>query len=350
MRGFVKNIDSFAVVFIITGIFAALVESSPLAESGGALLFNLVFWVSLIQGCIAVAASCDLIGARWVMSVREDLLSVYPLLLFTSVLFLLLTPFVDSYPWAGRGGVWFSKGSFILRNVLLLFASYVAARTYATSASRNDEKKYFYAALYLVVFAVSQSLIAFDWVMSLAHPWYSTLFGAYFFIEALYAGFALSGLLYIFLYRMEPGGDSATGSRNLKDLGTLLFGFSLLWAGLFYAQFLVIWYGNLPEEVGFLAARVTESPLRELSIAILAHYFFIPFLVLLSGRAKTSPFVISAVSLTILSGLLLERFIFLVPEVTLSPGALVIHFFLLFSLFVLLLVKKSPGARLGSPD
>ncbi len=348
MRKLLKKIDGLLIVFALAWLFVAFVEASPLAESGGALLFTLIFWVSVIQGSVAAAAASDLIKARWVGSVRGQLISVYPLLLFTALLFLLLVPFVDSYPWVGRGGFWFSKGSFVLRNFLVLLVTYLAARRFAISAQRDDEKRHFHAALYLFAFVVSQSLIAFDWVMSLAHPWYSTLFGAYFFIEALYCGFAVSGVLYIFLYRREPGDDLATGSRDLRDLGTLLFGFSLLWAGLFYAQYLVIWYGNLPEEVSFLAARVTESPLRELSMAIVAQYFFIPFLVLVRGRSKANPFVVFGVSLIILSGLLLERVVFLAPQVTLSPGALIIDFLCLSFLFVMLVMKKQ--SRVPGPE
>jgi len=193
------------------------------------------------------------------------------------------------------------------------------------------------------VFVGSQSLMAFDWVMSLAYPWVSTLFGGYFFIESLFGGFALSGILYAFLHGRpvpthEPGGRS-----DLKDIAILLFGFSILWVGLFFAQFLVIWYGNLPEEVSYLLARVTSSPLRELSLSILALYFFIPFLVLLPGRSKTNPFVVFAVSVSILLGILVERFVYLAPVVSLHPLATAINFLALLILFVHGVMKKEAG-------
>ena len=125
----------------------------------------------------------------------------------------------------------------------------------------------------------------------------------------------------------------------MKDLAILLFGFSLLWAGLFYSQFLVIWYGNIPEEVSFLVTRLSSSPLRELTASILILYFFVPFFVLLPGRSKTNPYVLFAVSLSVLLGILVERFVFLAPVVPLSPLALGINFFVLFVLFVFFVAK-----------
>ena len=113
--------------------------------------------------------------------------------------------------------------------------------------------------------------------------------------------------------------------------------------GLFFAQFLVIWYGNLPEEVGYLLARLNSSPLRELSLSVLAFYFFIPFFVLLPGRSKTNPFVVFAVSVSILLGILVERFVYLAPVVSLHPLAAAINFLALLVLFVHVVMNRVPG-------
>jgi hypothetical protein len=329
--------------FVLAGVIVALNQFGPLATEGGSLLIALLFWGSVIEGCIAAVAACTLIKAKWVASVKNELLSVYPLLLFLSVLFLFLTPFVDSYPWVGREGIWFDKGFFLGRNFVLLLLAYLAARRFAIASHRGEEGRERYAGIYLFVFVVSQSLMAFDWVMSLAYPWVSTLFGGYFFIESLFGGFALSGILYAFLHGgpapvHEPGGRS-----DLKDIAILLFGFSILWVGLFFAQFLVIWYGNIPEEVSYLLTRVSSSPLRELSLSILAFYFFIPFLVLLPGKSKTNPFVVFAVSVSILLGILVERFVYLAPIVSLHPLAAVINFLALLVLFVHVVMNRAAG-------
>jgi hypothetical protein len=122
-----------------------------------------------------------------------------------------------------------------------------------------------------------------------------------------------------------------------------MFGFGLLWAGLYFAQYLTIWYGNIPEEVSFIAKRAQASPYRELGVAVLFLLFFLPFPALLSTRAKSNPYVVTGVSLSILSGILIERYVFLAPAVRLSPGAFAIDFLCLLVLFVLLAYRKKQG-------
>ena len=330
---------------VLAGGLISLTQFGPLAKDGGSLLLALLFWATVIEGCVAAVAVGTVIRAKWVASVKKELLSVHPLLLFVSILFLFLVPFVDSYPWMGRKGIWFDKSFFIGRNFALLLFAYLAARRFSIACEREEEGKSSFAILYLFVFVVSQSLMAFDWVMSLMYPWISTLLGGYFFIESLFGGFALSGILYVFLYgRPHPVGETG-GRSDMKDLAILLFGFSLLWAGLFYSQFLVIWYGNIPEEVSFLVKRLSSSPLRELTVSIIVLYFFIPFFVLLPGRSKTNPYVLFAVSLSVLLGILIERFVFVAPEVPLSPLALGINFFVFLVLFVSFVAKGGAGGR-----
>jgi hypothetical protein len=324
---------------VLAGVLIALTQFGPVAKDGASLLLALLFWATVIEGCVAAVAAGTLIKARWVASVKRELLSVYPLLLFVSILFLFLVPFVDSYPWVGRRGIWFDKKFFVGRNFALLLLAYLSARRFSIATERGEEGEKVLAALYLFVFVASQSLMAFDWVMSLMYPWISTLLGGYFFIESLFGGFALSGILYVFLYGRQQRAEEPEGRSDMKDLAILLFGFSLLWAGLFYSQFLVIWYGNIPEEVSFLVTRLSSSPLRELTVSIIFFYFFIPFLVLLPGRSKTNPYVVFAVSLSVLLGILVERFVFVAPVVTPSPLALGIDFLVLLVLFVGFVVK-----------
>jgi hypothetical protein len=145
------------------------------------------------------------------------------------------------------------------------------------------------------------------------------------------------------LRRGPDASDEPASRSDLTDLCVLQLGFSLLWAGFFFAQFLVIWYGNLPEEVRFIADRVSSSPLRELSVAVLFLFFFIPFPVFLSTRAKSSPYTVCAVSLSVLSGILVERYVFLAPEIPLSSVALAVDFSCLLALFLLVMYREVRG-------
>ena len=324
------------------GILMAFVALRPPPGKDGSLLLSFLFFVAVVEGCIAAAAAGTMVNARWVGSVRRELLSVTPLLLLSSFLLLLLIPFLDTYPWAGRPGIWLRKDFFIGRNLAFLLLSYVTARRFA-SAPADGESAKVRAAWYLLVFVASQTLVAFDLVMSLEYPWVSALLGGYFFIEALYGGFAVSALLCLRRGGVPPA-VRPTGSRSdLSDLSVLMFGFSLMWAGLFFAQYLTIWYGNLPEEVGFIARRVSASPLRELCVAVLLLLFFIPFPALLSTRAKSNPIVVSAAALSILSGILVERYVFLAPVVRFSPAALATDFACLLLLFAAAVYRGSRG-------
>jgi hypothetical protein len=345
MMAFLEKKGSVVLLIAAAGAIMAFVSLTPAPGRGGSLLLAFLFFITVVEGCIAAAAAGATVNARWVGSVRKELLSVTPLLLLGAFLLLLLIPFVDSYPWAGRPGTWLRKDFFIGRNLAFLLLAYVTARRFAAAPVDGEGTKS-RAGWYLLVFVVSQTLTAFDLVMSLEYPWVSALLGGYFFIEALYGGFAFSALLYLLL-RGAPAVGRATGARSdLSDLSILMFGFSLMWAGLFFAQFLTIWYGNLPEEVGFLARRLSASPLRDLCVAVLFLLFFIPFPALLSTRAKSNPYVVSSAALSILSGILVERYVFLAPVVRFSPLALAIDFACLLILFVVVVARSSRGAAI----
>ena len=347
MTAFLEKKGGLSVLIAAAGALMAFVSLTPAAGRGGSLLLAFLFFVAVVEGCVAAAAAGATVNARWVGAVRKELLSVTPLLLLAAFLLLLLIPFVDTYPWAGKPGIWLRKDFFIGRNLAFLLLAYVTAQRFAAAPADGEGTKS-RAAWYLLVFVVSQTLTAFDLVMSLEYPWISALLGGYFFIESIYGGFAVSALLCL-LFRGTPPAGRDHGSRSdLSDLSILMFGFSLMWAGLFFAQFLTIWYGNLPEEVGFIARRLSASPLRELCVAVLFLLFFIPFPALLPTRAKSNPYMVSAAALSILSGILLERYIFLAPVVRFSPAALAIDFACLLLLFLAVVYKGSRGASLDA--
>lgn len=318
---------------LVAGI--AFFEYAGLTAGRGALLLTLVFWTTLLQGTIAVAAVADLVGARWITVLRREILATYPLLLVPPVLLLLLMPRLGLYPWTEAPGQWLNGPFFLLRNLLLLLAAYATGRLYARRSLGGDARTSRSAVFYLFAFVAAQTLVAFDLVMSLEYPWISTLFGAYFFVEALYAGLALAGILCVLLPLRRRVGSQADESGPRQDIGLLLFGFSILWGGLFFAQYLLLWYGNLPEEVHFIARRLEGLPLRVLCILFLVANFFVPFLGLLGRRAKRSAFVTGAVAGVVLAGLFAERLVFILPVVPLPVGILVAENVLLLAFWLL---------------
>ncbi len=331
-------------IFLAGAAAIAVIEIVQGRSSGVSTILTIAIWKAISEGCVALAAAAELTKAKWVAPIKRPLLSFYPLILVTTLLTLLLVNRFDIYPWVGSEGIWLNKWFFLGRNVGVSLLVFILAWRLAADPRGTRPKRGTLLVAFLLAFVASQSLLAFDLVMSLEHPWISTLFGGYFFIEALYVGMAVSGVL-CFTFRRSGGPDAAEAlSRVVSDVATLIFGFSLLWAGLFYAQYLVIWYGNIPEEAGFLVRRISESPLRELSYSVLVALFFAPFVLLLSRRAKRTPAAVLLASLLVLYGALVERILYLSPVATLSPIALVAESLILLVLSVLLVRRSAPAS------
>lgn len=325
---------SLYLLLLIAGAALAFLEYGALVDQQGSLLLTLAFWAGLAQGSIAIVAVTDFIGARWIASLRRELLCgvyLFPLLV---LLLLLAIPRMSLYPWVEHPGRWLNETFFLLRNLILLLLAWWTAHRFARHSLSGDSRSKTSAVHYLFVFVASQSLIAFDIVMSLEYPWFSTLFGAYFFVESLYAGIALAALSYYFSY----GGSvrlSGVDPRHLRDVGLLLFGFSVLWMGLFFAQYLLIWYGNLPEEVIYIAERITGRLHLGLACLILVSNFFVPFFLLMSRRAKEKPVMVAAVAAVVLTGIFAERLLMVLPPLSLHLGTAVLQSLLLLFIWML---------------
>ncbi len=331
---------NYFLLLLILGAALALVEFAGLAESRGALLLALAFWSCLIQGSIAAAAATEAIQGKWIATLRRELLSVYPLLLFLALAFLLLWPRTSIYPWHEHPNFWLNTEFFIFRNVVVLLAVFVTARLYVVRSLRQDPSRVKYAIIYLSVFTLSQFLIAFDWIMPLEYPWLSSLFGFYFMVEAIFAGFALATINLFFQYRFKLQQDPVATARHQEDLGRLMLGFSVLWGGFFFAQFLLIWYGNIPEEANYIARRIAP-PYVELGYIFLVLTFLVPFLGLIPRWCKRNIYILTLIAASILTGIFLEKVLFILPDVQLHLGIVVLEIFLIFAVWLLTIHSRS---------
>jgi hypothetical protein len=165
----------------------------------------------------------------------------------------------------------------------------------------------------LIIYCCVLSLQAFDFIMSLDPHWYSTLAGGYFFVGNLYIGVAFLAIAAVWI-GLRPEMEGYVGRGQLYDVGRLLLGFCMLWAYLFWSQYLVIWYGDLPEETAFVAHRTVDAPWAPLAWVVLGTAFVIPFLMLLSRELKHHALGLSLVAVTALVGMWLERFILVGPS------------------------------------
>ena len=211
---------------------------------------------------------------------------------------------------------WLRTDFFLVRNAGALLVLAIVGNLFRRAELAESPAKGKWAVAYILTFVVVKTLVAMDWVMSFEFPWVSTMFPVLYMVECFMAGLALLGL--ICLVRRPS-------ANVLSDASTLLFGFALFWGGLYFAQYLTIWYGNIPEEVGFYTRRFAIRGGKCLFATNAILLFGIPFTLFLIHRARQSARVVAAVSLTILAGLLVSRFFHIRPYVHIHPGLLALQ-------------------------
>jgi hypothetical protein len=182
----------------------------------------------------------------------------------------------------------------------------------------HDEHLHRLAPLFVVLYAVVFSLVAFDGIMALQPHWFSNLLGGFYFMGSFLGAHMLLALMSVYGAAHLGIGDLVSPKQR-HDLGKLCFGFTVFWTYLMWAQFLVIWYGNLPEETGFVFARLWGD-WRPVGVTVLVGMFIIPFFGLLGvAPKKTRPTLMFFATVSLLA-LWLERYLLVMPSVTALPG------------------------------
>ncbi|SDK39022.1 hypothetical protein SAMN05421823_102619 [Catalinimonas alkaloidigena] len=171
------------------------------------------------------------------------------------------------------------------------------------------------SAIFLVFFAVSESMAAWDWTMSVQPHWYSTLWGWYNFASWFVAGLSTITLAAILL--KEQGYLKAITANHLHDMGKFIFGFSIFWTYLWFAQFLLIYYANIPEETIFFVERMQgfDGQFRGLFFLNLIVNFFFPFLVLMTRDSKRQMIILKVVTCVLIVGHWLDFYLMMMPAV-----------------------------------
>lgn len=153
--------------------------------------------------------------------------------------------------------------------------------TRADGARLYQSSKYI-AAIFVVVYAVTSSTSSWDWIMSIQPHWYSTLFGWYNFISILVTCIAF--MILVLVYLTKNNYLQGITNEHFHDLGKFMFGFSVAWAYLFYSQFMLIWYANIPEETLYFKYRIDNYPVV-MWLCVLLN-FVTPFFLLISRDVK----------------------------------------------------------------
>jgi hypothetical protein len=274
-------------------------------------LAALFFGLSIALGALFLTMVLHLTGAAWSTPVRrllENLAATLPLL---SLLFLpILFGLHDLYHWSHvdevakdpllqQKSLFLNTPFFIIRALLYLAVwSFLALRLRSLSLAQDDgtsvdvvAKMRKLSAGGMILFAITLTFAAFDWLMSLDAHWYSTIFGVYVFAGCVVAG--LAGVILLALYLQRQGYLHTTiGLLQYNDLGKLLFVFTVFWAYMAVSQYFLIWYGNIPEETIWYRHRWIGS-WKTVSLLLVFGHFLVPFVVLLTRWAKRNQTILA---------------------------------------------------------
>ena len=223
-----------------------------------------------------------------------------------------------------------------------------------TASDLTAYKKNFKASVFfLIFFIVTESMMSWDWLMSLTPHWQSTLFGWYVFATMFVSGITVIAMITIYL--RAKGFLPKVNDSHLHDLAKFMFGFSIFWTYLWFSQFMLIWYANMPEETAYFTPRLL-GPYQLLFIGMLLSNFVFPLLVLMNSDYKRVPWFIIATGIIILIGHYVDVFVIISPATVGNHWAIGIPeigsilFFLGFFIYIVfsalakqsLEVKKNP--------
>ena len=221
---------------------------------------------------------------------------------------------------AGKAG--FLNITFFTIRMIVYFASWIFFAWWLRKQSVAEDlnggltfynKSIRISAMFLVVFGVTSSLSAWDWVLSIDTHWFSTMFGWYVFASWFISGLAATTLTVIILKQM--GYMKMVNANHLHDLGKFVFGFSIFWTYIWFSQFMLIWYANIPEESIYFRERIggyNDHYTWILFTNLIVNFAF-PFLVLMTRDAKRQMIMLKLVCVVILIGHWMDFYLMIMP-------------------------------------
>ena len=207
------------------------------------------------------------------------------------------------------------------------------------------KKNFKMSAGFLVFFIVTESIMSWDWIMSVDPHWFSTLFGWYVFASFLVSGVTVICL--VSLYLKSKGYLEYVNTSHIHDLAKFMFGFSVFWTYLWFSQFMLIWYANIPEEVTYFVTRINDYNLP--FFGAVAMNFLFPVLILINTDFKRISWILVMAGVVILLGHYIDFFNMIMPGtvgdqwfIGISEIASVFFFLGLFIYVVFTALTKAP--------
>ena len=217
-----------------------------------------------------------------------------------------------------QGKAGWLNGTALLIRAAVFMGGWFLYRHFAVKFSRNSDsetdnrwfkKSFKISAGFLVFFIYTESMMSWDWLMSFDPHWFSTLYGWYVFAGMMVC--AITTIAMVTIYLKSKGYLDFVNDSHIHDLGKYMFGFSIFWTYLWFSQFMLIWYANIPEEVTYFVTRIEQFKLP--FFGMVAMNFVFPVLLLMNSDYKRVNWFIVLTGIVVLSGHYIDIFMMVMP-------------------------------------
>ena len=253
-------------------------------------------------------------------------------------------------PWFFIRGLIFLGGWSLYRYFSRKFS--IAQDNADVNDNRNFKKTFRISAAFLVFYIYTESMMSWDWIMSVDPHWFSTLFGWYVFASMFVSGITVIAM--ITMYLKSRGHLPFVNDSHLHDLAKFMFAISIFWTYLWFSQFMLIWYSNIPEEVTYFVTRFQDYQLPFLGMV--AMNFVFPLLLLMNSDYKRIPWFVVMAGIVILCGHYIDVFNMIMPAtvgdrwfIGIPEIGSVMLFAGLFIFIVFTALTKAPLLAKGNP-
>lgn len=342
------SLAKLAVPLLGGGVLVLLVGWAIGLAAGEGVRYAMLSYLTALMFCVTISLGAlffviiqHLTRAGWSATVRrtsELLASAMPLLaiMFVPILIAVWIGGETMYAWQGAEfnalevapikQLYLNPGFFTIRAVFC-FASWILLARYFCGMSRRQdqtgevqltEKMQFWSGPAVFLFSLTCSIAAFDWIMSLAPMWFSTMFGVYIFAGSILAALA-AGTALVYWFQAQGKLRDEVTVEHYHDLGKLLFGFVVFWAYISFSQYLLIWYANIPEETEWFFYRQANG-WSWVSIILVLMHWLLPFLALLSRPLRRRPGWVFGWSVYLLLMHFIDLFWAIMPQASHAMG------------------------------
>jgi hypothetical protein len=342
-----KRARTLSMALIVVGLVATLVgllgdHSDHHQRTWANLLVNGFFFLGISLGALFFFALQNATETAWYVMVRrvyEALMGWLPIGALVMVIVLAAGTLHLNHIWhwmdsavhepndaehydelIANKGAYLNLPFFWLRTLVYLGVFLFFARWFRRKSMEMDglsgsglvsthKLMYRRGALFLVFFAVFSSTLAWDWLMSIDTHWFSTLYGWYVF-SGMWVSAMIAAVVLV-LYLKRKGYLPQVNNSHIHDMGKWVFAISFLWTYLYFSQFMLIWYSNIPEEVTYFQQRINEHP--GLLWTVFGINFAVPMVLLMSRDAKRNPRFLIGVGAVIFIGHWLDVILMVMP-------------------------------------